>query len=97
MNRKQIRARMDAVAREAKDALADLNSGDAAKVREAGSKHGEWLDEFESLARQLRTMNLLDDDPQFAGLATRASVAEIIAAVVEHREVDGASRELQQE
>ena len=100
MNRAQIQARMAAIVVAAQALLPDLNASSNTKVREARAKHAGLMDEFDGLERSLKAAEAVDTergDPEFGGLVTRSSLSELMSAVVDGREVDGAVRELQTE
>ena len=99
MNRQQIRERMEALAREAEGYLPNLNSADQKALREARSKHEACMFELDALVRQLRAMDTVeaDDDPQFAGVVSRASLGAAVDAIVQGAELTGAEAEVQRE
>ena len=100
MNRAQIQARMAAIVVAAQALLPDLNASSNTKVREARAKHAGLMDEFDGLERSLKAAGAVDTergDPEFGGLVTRSSLGELMGAVIDGREVEGATRELQTE
>ena len=100
MNKAQLRAAMQKVAREAEQFLPGLNSDNEMTIREARAKHQEFMNTFDMLKRQLDASEAVDTergDPEFGGLVTRSSLSELMSAVVDGREIDGATRELQTE
>ena len=99
MNRAEMQARMAAIVVAAQLLVPKLNGSDN-KVREARAKHAGLMDEFDALERSLKAAETVDTergDPEFGGLVTRSSLGELMSAVVDGREVDGATRELQTE
>ena len=107
MNRTQIRQRLAALAKRAKEALADLASSDPDKVRKAKAENDKALAEFDTLKRALDAHDTVaaidaaaeqrESDAQFSELVADAGMADYTRAMLADNGLTGAARELNDE